>query len=72
MATMYENVCGWCIVDIYMTFHMRALIFFYTIAHCFDSFQNCATINCQRNVNSILPTQLPHKFLCIVAIPQSF
>jgi hypothetical protein len=29
MATMYENVCGvGDIVDIYMTFHMRALIFF--------------------------------------------
>jgi hypothetical protein len=25
-------------------------------------------MNCQRNVNSILPTQLPHKFAYIVAI----
>jgi hypothetical protein len=25
-------------------------------------------MNCQRNVNSILPTQLPHKFSFIVAI----
>jgi hypothetical protein len=25
-------------------------------------------MNCQRNVNSILPTQLPHKFSYIVAI----
>jgi hypothetical protein len=26
-------------------------------------------MNCQRNVNSILPTQMPHKFSYIVAIP---
>jgi hypothetical protein len=25
-------------------------------------------MNCQRNINSILPTQLPHKFSYIVAI----
>jgi hypothetical protein len=25
-------------------------------------------MNCQRNVNSILPTELPHTFLYIVAI----
>jgi hypothetical protein len=25
-------------------------------------------MNCERNVNSILPTQLPHKFSYIVAI----
>jgi hypothetical protein len=23
-------------------------------------FQNCAPMNCQRNVNSILPTELPY------------
>jgi hypothetical protein len=37
------------------------------ITHWFDNFQNCATMNCQKNVNSIPPTQLPHKFLYIVA-----
>jgi hypothetical protein len=42
------------------------LIYFYIIAH--GNFQNCATMNCQRNVNSILPTQLPHNFFYIVAI----
>jgi hypothetical protein len=26
------------------------------------------SMNCQRNVNSILPTQLPHKFSYIVAL----
>jgi hypothetical protein len=51
-----------------MTFHMRHLIFFYTIAHLLDNFQNCATMNCQINVNSILPTELPHTFSYIVAI----
>jgi hypothetical protein len=30
--------------------------------------QNCATMNCQGNVNSTLPTQLPHKCSYIVAI----
>jgi hypothetical protein len=44
-----------------MTFHKRAFDFF-------DIIQNCATMNCQRNVNSTLPTQLPHKFSYIVAI----
>jgi hypothetical protein len=62
------QLCGWGIVDICMTFHMRAFNFFYTIAHSLDNFQNCATMNCQRNVNSILPTELPHKFSYIVAI----
>jgi hypothetical protein len=33
-----------------------------------DKFQNCATMNCQRNITSTLATQLPHKFLYIVAI----
>jgi hypothetical protein len=57
------QLCGR--VDICMTLHMRAFDFLYTIAH---NFQNCATMNCQRNVNSILPTDLPHKFSYIVAI----
>jgi hypothetical protein len=61
------QLCGWGRVDICMTFHKRAFDFFYTIAHLFDSFQNYATMNCQRNVNSILPTQLSHKFSYIVA-----
>jgi hypothetical protein len=39
-----------------------------TIVHWFDNFQNCATMNWQRNVNSLLPTQLPHTFSYIVAI----
>jgi hypothetical protein len=32
MATMYENLCGNCVVDIIMTFHKRAFDFFYGIA----------------------------------------
>jgi hypothetical protein len=44
------------------------LIFLYHFIHLFDSFQNYATMNCQRNVNFILPTKLPHKFSYIVAI----
>jgi hypothetical protein len=51
-----------------MTFHKRAFDFFNSIAHGFDNFQNCTRMNCQRNVNSTLPTQLPHKFSYIVAI----
>jgi hypothetical protein len=35
---------------------------YFFLYHCIDNFQNCATMNCQRNVNSILTTQLPHKF----------
>jgi hypothetical protein len=44
------------------------LIFLTSLHIDFDSFQNCATMNCQRNINSTLPTQLPHKFSYIVAI----
>jgi hypothetical protein len=62
------QLCRWGRVDICITFHKRAFVFFYTIAHLFDKFQNCATMNCQRNVNCILPTQLPHKFSYIIAI----
>jgi hypothetical protein len=54
------QLCGR--VDICMTFDMRAFDFLYTIAH---NFQNC---DCQRNVNSILPTELSHTFSYIVAI----
>jgi hypothetical protein len=61
--------CGWGIVDICMRFHKPAFDFFFVPLHIgFDNFQNCATMNCQRNVNSILPTELPHKFSYIVAI----
>jgi hypothetical protein len=59
------QLCGWGMVHICMTFHKRA---FDTIAHWFDNVQNCATPNCQKKVNSIPPTQFPHKFLYIVAI----
>jgi hypothetical protein len=62
------QLCGWGRVDICVIFHTRAFDFFYTIAHLFDKFQNCATMNYHRNVNSILPTQLPHIFSYIVAI----
>jgi hypothetical protein len=62
------QLCGWGRADILMTFHRRAFDFFYTIAHLIDDFQNCATMNCQRYVNSILPTELAHKFSYIVAI----
>jgi hypothetical protein len=34
----------------------------------YENFQNCLSMNCQRNVNFILRTQLPHKFSYIVAI----
>jgi hypothetical protein len=61
------QLCGWGRVDICMTLHMRAVNFFNTIANCLDNFQNCAP-NCQRNVNSILPTELPHTFSYIVVI----
>jgi hypothetical protein len=44
------------------------LIFFSSIAHRFDNILNFTPMNCQRNVNSTLPTQLPHKFSYIVAI----
>jgi hypothetical protein len=57
-------MCGWGRVDICMTFYMHAFDFFYTIE--LDNFQNCPTLNCQRNVNSIVPTQLPHKFQYIL------
>jgi hypothetical protein len=62
------QLCGWGRVEICMTFHKRAFDFF--LYHCtfICQFSNCATMNCQRNVNSILPTQLPHKFSYIVAI----
>jgi hypothetical protein len=36
------RLCGWGRVDICMTFHWL------------DNFQNCATMNCQRNVNSMV------------------
>jgi hypothetical protein len=62
------QLCEWGRVDICMTFHKRAFDFFNSITHRFDNLQNCATMNCQRNVNSTLPTQLPHKFSYIVAI----
>jgi hypothetical protein len=69
---MYEHLCGNYVGGVELTFvsHFISvhLFFFYTIAHLFDKFQNCATMNCQRNVNCILPTQLPHKFSYIVAI----
>jgi hypothetical protein len=65
MATMYENLCGNCVDEVELSFVWH---FISIITHWFDSFQNCATMNCQRNINSILPTQLPHKFSYIVAI----
>jgi hypothetical protein len=33
-----------------------------------DNFQNCALMNCQRNVNSLLPPELSHTFSYIAAI----
>jgi hypothetical protein len=64
MANMYENSWGNCVGGVELTFvcHLISvhLIFLYTIAHWFDNFQNCATMNCQRNDNSIPPPQLPH------------
>jgi hypothetical protein len=64
-----EQLRGWGRVDICMTFHMRAFNFF--LFHCtltWQIFQNWASMNCPRNVNSIQPTELPHKFSYIVAI----
>jgi hypothetical protein len=57
------QLCGWDRVDICMTFHKRAFVFFYTIAHLFDNFQNCTTMNCQRNVNSIKNIMSLRQFL---------
>jgi hypothetical protein len=62
------QLCEWDRVVIFMIFHKRPFDFFDIITHWFDSFQNCATMNCQRNINSTLPTQLPHTFSYIVAI----
>jgi hypothetical protein len=62
------QLCRWGKVDVCMIFHKHAFDFFYTIAHSFDNFENYATINCQRNVNSLPPTQLPHTFSHIVVI----
>jgi hypothetical protein len=59
------QLCKWGRLDICMMLHKSAFDFFLIL---FDNFQNCATMNCKRNVNSILPTQLPHKFSYIVAI----
>jgi hypothetical protein len=38
--------------------HKHEFDFFYTIANGLDNFQNCVTINYQRNINSILATHL--------------
>jgi hypothetical protein len=60
------QLCGWDRVDICMTFHRRAFDFFCTIARCHDNFQNCTTMNCQRNVILSYPYschhRLPHQF----------
>jgi hypothetical protein len=50
------QLCRWAWVDISYT----RIWFFYTIANWLDNFQNCASMNCQRNVNAIQPTRLPH------------
>jgi hypothetical protein len=50
------QLCEWGRVNICMTFHKRAFDFFSSIAHRFDNFLNCTPMNCQRNVNSTLPT----------------
>jgi hypothetical protein len=62
VRTFMWELCGWGRVDTCMTFHMSAFYFF--LYHCTFTckFKNCATMNCQRNVNSILPTHLPHTF----------
>jgi hypothetical protein len=62
------QLCEWGRVDICMTFHKRAFDFFNSITHWFDNLQNCATMNCQGNVNSTLSTHLPRKFSYIVVI----
>jgi hypothetical protein len=59
------QLCGRGRVDICMTFEKRAFDFFYTTLHIDSTIFKIAR---QRNVNSILPTQLPHKFSYIVAI----
>jgi hypothetical protein len=61
------QLCEWDRVDICMKFHKRAFDFLNFITHWFDNFENCATMNCQKNVNSIPPTRLPHRFLYMVA-----
>jgi hypothetical protein len=68
VRTFMSQLCGWGILDFCMAFRLRVFDFFYSIVHSLDNFQNCATMNCQRNVSSILPTELPYKFSYIVAI----
>jgi hypothetical protein len=59
------QLCEWGRVNISMTFRKRAFDFFNSIAIALH--QNCTPMNCQRNVTSTLPTQLPHTFSYIVA-----
>jgi hypothetical protein len=56
------QLCGWGMVDICMRFHKRAFDFF--LYHCTLTM----TMNCQRNVISVLRRELPHKFSYIGAI----
>jgi hypothetical protein len=60
MATMYENFCGNSVDGVELTFHKRVLDFFIPLHINLLIFKIA--------VNSILPTQLPHKFSYIVAI----
>jgi hypothetical protein len=57
VAAMYEGLCGSCVDEVELSFvwHFISvhLIFFYIITHWFDSFQNCETMNCQRNINCV-------------------
>jgi hypothetical protein len=68
MATMDENPCGNRVGGVGLT-TVWHFIFFFTIVHWIDNFQNCATMNCQKNVNSIPPTQSPHKSSHIARTP---
>jgi hypothetical protein len=50
------QLCGWGRVDIHNHFESPNII------ALLDNFQNCALMNCQRNVNSLLPPELSYTF----------
>jgi hypothetical protein len=65
---MCENLCGNCVGKIELTVHSRIIL--KTVKSTCNGTKKlkCTPMKCHTNVNSILPTQLPHKFSYIVAI----
>jgi hypothetical protein len=68
MATMHENLCGNCVDRIELTFHRRAILKIVKSMCNGIKKIKCTLTKCHTNVNSIPPTQFPHKFPYIVAI----